>query len=188
MWPRSPFKRGSFLFQLLSAPHLLPHLRELPLPRAWASQGGLYPMIDNGEGIKVTSAHWGTAPLWGWLRCYFSCITMQFFHLLNLASSLSFLLVFWELLFSNKYSACQTPQHLLLENQPETSCPLGFCTGIFLQCLLTIILENPFDTLLCQSLYFPDLRTPSLCFAPLCWWSTSTSSFPRRDTRREQFF
>lgn len=106
--------------------------RELPLPRPWPSQGGLHPMIDNGEGVKVTSAHWETTRMRGWRRCYFSCITMQFFHLLNLASSLSFLLIFWELLFFNKYTACQIPQHLLLENQPETSCPLGLPHRSFL--------------------------------------------------------
>lgn len=74
--------------------------------------------------------------------------------------------------------------------EPTKTCySLGFLHRSFLVCCpLTIILEIPFDALLHRSLYFPDLKSSSLCFPPLFCWSTSTSSFSRRDIGENDFF
>lgn len=58
---QEPFPRGELFCSSCCQPLTFYFTcRELSLPRAWPSQGGLYPMIDDGEGRRVTSAHWRT--------------------------------------------------------------------------------------------------------------------------------
>lgn len=123
VWPRSPFQGENFFVPVAVSPspstspiescpsqgHGLPKVACIPWLMMERVEGSLLPTGGQLKSAVVLQGSLG--------RCYFSRITMQFFHLLNLASSLSFLPIFWELLFSNNDSACQAPQHLFLENQ-----------------------------------------------------------------------
>lgn len=56
--PEAPSRGDLFCVSCCRPPLLLPDLQRAALPKS-----GLYPMIDNGGGVKVTSAHWETTPM-----------------------------------------------------------------------------------------------------------------------------